>query len=107
MAWLPVPRADGVYVTWQELVSASAGARVQVTPGRLKAPTPSLAKSTSPEGADLVPLAEASSTVAVQRLGWPTTTGSAQLTLVVVARWLTVTLTPLTSDDAVWAVEPP
>ena len=89
MVCVPVPMAEGVYVTEQELVKVSAlpsEASVQVAPGSVNAPEPELEKVTVPEGSDFVP-EPVSVTVAVQTEPAPTATlPGAHVTVVEVGR---------------------
>jgi hypothetical protein len=56
IVWVPVPTADGVYVTLQfRMLGGPVKARVQVVPGNEKAPDPLLEKVTVPAGADADP----------------------------------------------------
>ena len=68
----------------QLLLVASMPTRVQL--GEPKPPGPSPVKATLPAGAEAAPEPAVSSTVAVQVLPWPTTTGVAQVTIVEVER---------------------
>ena len=71
----------------------------------LKVPAPLLLKLTVPVGVLLVPTS-VSLTVAVQVVGWPTTTDAGlQPTLVLVERLLTVTV--VVPELPVWVVSPP
>ena len=74
----------------QELLLAVGEPSVQVALG-VKLPLPSVDRVTVPVGAE-APLPALSVTVAVQVVPWPTVTGEAQVTEVVVARSLTVKL---------------
>ncbi len=79
---VPVPTADGVYVTWQVAVPAIVPAdRLQLAAG-VKVPAPSLVKLTDPVGV-VAPVAEVSVIVAVQTVPVLTLTDAGtQLTLV-------------------------
>jgi hypothetical protein len=101
--WLPLPNAEGVYVTEQLLLSLPAGARTQLARGE-KAPLPELLKLTVPPGLD-APTPAVSITVTVQALPWLTFTGEAQLTVMEVVRRLTVIAT--VPELAWWTPLPP
>ena len=80
----------------QLLLLLTGDPKVHVAPGLLKLPLPSVVKVTVPVGAE-APAPALSVTVAVQVVPWPTVTGDAQLTEVVVALSLTVRLNAVAS----------
>lgn len=73
MLCVPVPTAEGVYVTEQDDEVVVGDPRVHDVPGLEKAPGPDDPKLTEPVGADFVPEA-VSVTVAVQTDAWFTAT---------------------------------
>src|SRR2546427_816972 len=103
MVWVPVPTADGVKVVEQLSGVLAAGRRMLKL---MKEPAPLLLKLTVPVGVLLVP-ASVSLTVAVQVVGWPTTTDAGlQLTLVLVERFA-VTITVVVPELPEWVLSPP
>src|SRR2546428_6604888 len=102
MVCVPVPSAVGVSLS-EQLAELQARRGVQLE--LLKEPAPLLLKLTVPVGVLLVP-ASVSLTVAVQVVGWPTTTDAGvQPTLVLVERLLTVTV--VEPELPAWVVSPP
>ena len=97
----------GVYVTEHLELSGSAttGASVHGVPGLENVPVPLVENDTVPDGFDFVP-PSVSSTVAVQVVGWLTTTEAGEHeTVVAVERFVTVTAS--VSSPASCFAEPP
>jgi hypothetical protein len=97
---------EGVYVTEQLLVNVPAlpsETSVQLVPGLLKLPAPSVPNATEPPGSLLLPADSVSVTVAVHVESSATTTDAGlQLTSVDVSRRLTVTAEPTASLLSEW-----
>ena len=89
---LAVPETDAAKVTVQlDIPTAVSGASVQEDSLKVPVAVPVEPKLTTPVGSDGLPR-ETSVTVAVQLEGWFTDTGLAQLTNVVVERYVTMIL---------------
>lgn len=103
---IAVPVIEGVKFTLQLAVPniTGEGAHVPWLSGKVPVAVPVAEKTTTPVGVKAVPAVEVSITVAVQEDAVPTVTGVSQVTVVEVARRLTVIVAETVDELPLWVV---